>query len=351
MNCQNIVAIDLFCGAGGLTCGLASAGVLVSGGIDIDPLCKYAYETNNRPSRFLAADVSTISGETLKTFWGNAEVRLLAGCAPCQPFSTYSQAREAELDDRYPLLREFARLIRETKPELVTMENVPTILKKPVFLSFIRSLRAQGYKCHYEIAKCELLGTAQKRRRLVLLASRIGEAPRLNYASQCEVSVGDAIRGLPQLKAGEGDVNDPLHRAASLKPINLERIQASRPGGNWKDWPEELQLACHKRDTGAGYTPVYGRMAWNEPSPTITTQCYNYGSGRFGHPDQDRAISMREAALLQGFPRTYNFESKNEMLPIRDIARMIGNAVPVNLGKAIGFALKDSLKERNQNAV
>lgn len=349
-NNQSIVAIDLFCGAGGLTHGLASAGINVAGGIDNDPTCRYAYETNNPAAKFSNADISSVTAEYLHGLWGNAKLRLLAGCAPCQPFSTYNQGIDVENDDRYPLLREFSRLIRETKPDFVTMENVPSLLKKAVFNSFVRSLRAQGYSCHYEIAKCEALGTPQKRRRLVLLASKIGNAPKLDYDTNKIRSVKDALRGLPKLAAGATDAKDSLHRAASLKPINIKRIRASKPGGTWKDWPESIRLDCHKKESGSGYTPVYGRMSWEEPSPTITTQCYNFGSGRFGHPEQDRAISMREAALLQGFPKNYEFERKDALLPIRDLARMIGNAVPVDLGIAIGQAFQKLALKENEYA-
>jgi len=344
MDAKQIVAIDLFCGAGGLTRGLTESGIAVVAGIDTDKKCRYAYEFNNSPAIFIEKDVSLITGEVLNSLWGNTRLRLLAGCAPCQPFSTYSQSKNSEDDSRYPLMSEFARLVRETKPEFVTMENVPAVLKQNIFDSFVRSLRAQGYKCNHQIVKCEEYGVPQRRRRLVLMASRIGDAPKLPEPSVDHKSVRDALHALPPVEAGCISEADPLHRCASLAPINLQRIQASKPGGTWKDWPKEIQLPCHKKKTGSGYTPVYGRLAWEYPSPTITTQCYNFGSGRFGHPDQDRPITMREAALLQGFPELYQFEPKYTMLPIREIARMIGNAVPVGLGKAIGESLLQTLK-------
>ena len=149
-------------------------------------------------------------------------------------------------------------------------------------------------------------------------------------------TVKDCISKLSKLAAGDTDIDDPLHRSPSLSEINLRRIKASKPGGSWKDWPPEILSECHRRSTGKGYTPVYGRMEWDKPSPTLTTQCYNYGSGRFGHPEQDRAISLREAAILQDFPDDYEFEPPGTRYPTTQIARMIGNAVPVGLGRVIG---------------
>lgn len=334
---SKIVAVDLFCGAGGLTRGLAESGIVVAGGIDSDESCQHAYEHNNSGSKFIASDVSQVTGVELETLWGKAKIRLLAGCAPCQPFSTYSQSKPAEEDNRYPLLLEFSRLIKETKPELITMENVPNVLKKPVFCGFVRSLRAQGYKVSYCVVKCEDYGIPQRRRRLVLLASSIGPAPELDLPNQIsENTVRGAIHGLPKLQAGDQCTIDKLHRCASLREINLKRIRKSLPGGTWKDWPDEIRLKCHQKESGSGYTPVYGRLSWDHAAPTITTQCYNYGSGRFGHPAQDRPISLREAALLQSFPHDYEFDPPGRTMPIRDVARLIGNAVPVTLGMQIG---------------
>lgn len=335
---SNILAIDLFCGAGGLTNGLRSAGVNVVAGIDNDEKCQHAYEHNNKPAKFLNRDIKTVSGGELNELWNGSRLRLLAGCAPCQPFSSFRQAQSAEIDERYPLLFEFSRLIRETKPEFITMENVPNVIKKAVFNTFLRSLYAQGYKCNFKVVKCEEYELAQSRRRLVLLASRIGPAPEFPAPGESKKTVKDVLFGIPRVKAGETHAKDKLHRCASLTPINLSRIRASKPGGTWRDWPEEILLACHKRKSGDGYTPVYGRMSWDKPAPTITTQCYNFGSGRFGHPTEDRPITMREAAILQGFPADYEFEPPSKSFTLRDIARMIGNAVPVDLGKMIGHS-------------
>ena len=338
----DIAAIDLFCGAGGLTHGLIQAGVKVKAGVDVLGICRFAYEKNNPGATFLHKDVSCVTARELHRLWGSSRYRLLAGCAPCQPFSTYRQGAVAERDARYPLLHEFERLIVDSKPHFVTMENVPNIVTKDVFKGFLSNLESAGYTYSYSVVSCDRLGVPQRRRRLVLLASRVSGIEPKVLETKSSPTVRSAFKKLPKLKAGSKNARDPLHRCASLSDINIRRIRASRPGGTWKDWPQSLRLKCHQKDSGSKYTPVYGRLSWDQPAPTITTQCYNYGSGRFGHPDEDRPISLREAALLQGFPRKYKFEPKGQPLSVRKIALMIGNAVPVGLGKAVGKAFVDS---------
>ena len=153
------------------------------------------------------------------------------------------------------------------------------------------------------------------------------------------MTVRETIGSLPPIKAGERDPQDELHTASSLSPLNLSRIRVSRPGGTWRDWPEELQASCHRKDTGATYPSVYGRMEWDRPAPTITTQCFGYGNGRFGHPEQDRAISLREAAMLQTFPESYAFAPPGAPIKFNKMGRLIGNAVPVRLGEVIARSL------------
>lgn len=337
---HNITAIDLFCGAGGLTRGLLDAEIKVVAGIDIDGKSRYPYEQNN-DTTFIQKDVHKVTGGEIQTLFGNAELRLLAGCAPCQPFSTYSRStkRQKEHQD-WGLLREFARLVKETKPELVTMENVPSLKSQPVFDEFLAALR--GYHVWVDIVDLSKLGVPQTRKRLVLLASRLGEITLTQEES--EQTVRQAIEHLP----APGDSDDPLHIASRLSATNLERIQASRPGGTWRDWPEHLRASCHRKSTGATYPSVYGRMRWDEPGPTITTQCFAYGSGRFGHPEQDRAITLREAALLQTFPSDYEFIAPGEPVVFSSLGRIIGNAVPVRLGKVIGDSIQKHLLSAHQ---
>ncbi len=152
-------------------------------------------------------------------------------------------------------------------------------------------------------------------------------------------TVEDVVRDLPPLEHGEADPNDPLHRCSALSPLNMRRMKASVPGGTWRDWPPELVAECHRKSTGKTYPGVYARMKWDEPAPTMTTQFFGFGNGRFGHPEQDRAISLREGAIFQGFPEDYEFVPPGEPYHMKTLGRMIGNAVPVTLGEAIGRSL------------
>ncbi|MFA0976933.1 DNA cytosine methyltransferase [Pseudomonas ficuserectae] len=340
-----IDAVDLFCGAGGLTAGMLNAGIAVRAGYDIETQCKYAYHENNRAA-FVSCDVKDVTAEQLLGWYRPERYRLLAGCAPCQPFSTYNQGRDTRTDRKWPLLYHFARLIEETEPHLVTMENVPDVTKHQVYRDFVKSIESKGYKIWDGCVSCVDYGLPQKRRRHVLLASKLGQPISIIPPTHKDthVSVESVIRHLPRIAAGQCDPNDPLHRAASLTPLNFLRITHSRPGGTWRDWPKELVAECHRKESGKTYASVYGRMRADEPSPTMTTLCYGFGNGRFGHPIQNRAISLREAAILQSFPDDYVFmEPKN--ITFKAVGRMIGNAVPVRLGEVIGESLMNHVRE------
>lgn len=333
-----ITGIDLFCGVGGLTHGLVRGGINVAAGVDIDPNCRFPFEANNSAS-FLERDVDDLTADELKKFYKPGDLSLLAGCAPCQPFSSYSRSgRNQEYESQWPLVSAFGRLVRKVKPDLVTMENVPQLLDHAVFEKFVSSLR--GYKTWWSVIECASLGVPQTRKRLVLLASRLGDKGLAITTTDTSVAtVRSAIEGLTPLEAGECDPEDAMHAAPKLSPLNLRRIRASRPGGTWRDWPTELQATCHQRLSGATYPSVYGRMEWDRAGPTVTTQCFGYGNGRFGHPDQDRAITLREAAILQTFPRDYQFAPHGADIKFSRMGRLIGNAVPVRLGEVIAKTL------------
>lgn len=334
-----IGAVDLFCGAGGLTHGLAAAGVHVVVGVDLDGACKHPYEANNPGARFEPRDVSSLKPDEVNGWYGNYQMRLLAGCAPCQPFSSYAQRYETKGTERWGLLNHFARLVEGVRPDFVTMENVSTVTKHEVFHDFVSTLEKRGYHVWYDVVDCADYGLPQRRKRTVLLASLHGSIQLERPTGQASGTVRDAISNLPAISHGGCDDDDPLHTASRLSPLNLRRIKASLPGGSWRDWPQQLVAACHRRDTGLSYPGVYGRMTWDEPSPTLTTQFYGFGSGRFGHPEQDRALSLREGAILQGFPRSYSFIPHGAPVQIKLLGRLIGNAVPVDLGRAIGQSL------------
>lgn len=340
---SNLACVDLFCGAGGLTHGLISAGIPVVAGIDIDNACRFPFEFNNDHAQFISEDVSDVTSEHLRELFGKAETRILAGCAPCQPFSTYSQRYDTKGSSRWGLLYHFARLVESTRPEIVTMENVSTVVQHEVFHDFVSTLNRIGYRVWHDIADCTHYGLPQNRRRVVLLASLHGDIELISPTHAKPKTVRHAIEGLPPIAAGGTSSDDPLHTSSRLSELNLKRIRASRPGGTWRDWPKHLVAKCHRRDTGRTYPSVYGRMSWDEPAPTLTTQFFGYGNGRFGHPEQDRAISLREGAILQGFPDSYQFVPDGDPIHVKTLGRMIGNAVPVVLGEMIGHSINRHL--------
>lgn len=343
---HNAEVVDLFCGVGALSHGLKLAGMKIRAGYDVDSRCKYAFEKNN-DAEFFSRDVGKLTPTEIKSHFSGNLPTVLAGCAPCQPFSSYKQRYEE--DPRWNLVDKFAKLAVEVSPDYVTMENVPALLRYKggrIFEQFCQRLKSSGYELEWSVAKCEEFGVPQKRRRLVVIASKRGALQRLEPTHKQSVSVREAIAGLKIIRAGERDSDDPLHAASSLSEINLRRIKASVPGGTWRDWPEDLRAACHRRASGQTYPGVYARMSWDEPAPTMTTQCYGFGNGRFGHPEQHRAISLREAAILQSFPKNYQFLPPDAYLSFTEVGRWIGNAVPVKLAEAIGKLIINSGGER-----
>lgn len=341
-----IASVDLFCGVGGLTHGLKKAGINVRAGIDLDTSCKYAYEKNNK-AKFIGEDISKITGYDLEKFWKEDEIKVLVGCAPCQPFSSHSnKIKDKESGDKWNLLNEFLRIVEETTPNVISMENVPNLSNKIIFVNFVTKLKELGYNVSYKNVYCPDYGIPQKRRRLVLLASKFGEISLIPPTHKPEdyITVKEAISHLEKIENGEKSKSDKLHFTTKLTDINLKRIKSSIPNGSWEDWSDELKLECHKKQTGKSYKAVYGRMSWNEPSPTITTQFYNYGTGRFGHPEQDRALTVREASILQSFPADYKFFEKEDDIILTKIGTHIGNAVPVELGYVIGRSIIKHLK-------
>lgn len=336
-------AVDLFCGAGGLSYGMQKSGVRVRAGIDVDPSCRHPFEANVG-ARFHVKDAADLTPGFVRSLFDGVGPRVLAGCAPCQPFSCYAHTNRR---GRWMLLDKFGELVDKIKPEIVTMENVPGLLKYRRFSRYTRTLRRAGYICTHGVVKCADYGVPQTRRRLVLLASRLGpiNMPRPTRMPGGYATVKETIGHLGKIAAGGVSRSDPLHRSSGLSGRNLARIKSSVPGGTWGDWRRELLAPCHARETGRTYGAVYGRMRWDALGPTITTEFYGFGSGRFGHPEQDRAISLREGALLQTFPEDYSFVPPRVDVKIAPTARMIGNAVPVSLGAAIGKCIVEHVVE------
>ena len=319
--------------------------------LDHDVAAKASFEANFPDAHFEFADIRKVSVEAVRS---RVEVErsnpvLFSGCAPCQPFTKQNTALpKLKQDERVPLLAYFAQMVERCRPDLVFVENVPGLQKLDAdsqpFGGFLRRLDGAGYEVNYGPITLAKYGIPQRRRRLVLVGSRHGTidlpgethgpgSPNERYAT-----VRDWIAHLPPIRAGEEHREVPNHRAANLSARNLERIEATPEGGGNRDWPEDLRLRCHKGFSG--YSDVYGRMSWDAPASGLTTRCTSYSNGRFGHPDQDRALSIREAACLQTFPDDFILEGS-----MASMARQIGNAVPVRLAKLIGYKFIEHLKD------
>ena len=317
-------------------------GIAVRAGYDIDDGCRYGFETNN-DSRFVLKDMEEVTPEELRYRYSGNAPTVMVGCAPCQPFSAYKKGKR---DDRWSLLNNFAELAIAVEPEFVSMENVSGLLNYKggrVFRDFVTTLEKK-YTCRFAVVDCSEHGIPQRRHRLVLVANKGNTPVFLEPREEAARTVKEAIGHLPELAAGEICRNDPLHRSTRLSDLYVQRIKASKPGGTWRDWPNHLVTACHKTEKGKGYRAVYGKMEWDRPAPTITTQCYGYGNGRFGHPTQNRGLSLREAAILQSFPQNYTFFENGCFPGFKAVGRWNGNAVPVSLAEQIATAIAVKIK-------
>jgi len=315
----------------------------VAAGVDVDSSCRFAFEANNA-AKFVQGDVSKMSSEDIAKLFSKDDIRVLVGCAPCQPFSLYTN-RESP-DDKWKLLRFFADFVDGVQPEIVSIENVPRLTRHRVFKDFVRRLERRGYFVSHFLARGQDYGIPQRRTRLVLFASLYGQVKLIPATHSKSRTVRETIGRLEAIPAGGVCKRDALHRSRGLSEVNLRRIRATPAGGSWMDWDKELRLACHRRKTGETFRSVYGRMSWDEPAPVMTTQFVGLGNGRFGHPDQDRAISLREAALFQTFPKEYQFIDPDlTRVSMQSIARQIGNAVPVRLGRIIARSIRRHLND------
>ena len=332
--------VDLFCGVGGLTCGLEKAGLNVVAGYDLDASCEYTY-THNNGAIFINKNVEDITGKEIRKLLRGYDVKILAGCAPCQPFSRHQKDKKNRKKHKdWKLLYQFGRLVEEVRPHIVSMENVPELADEQVFKDFVKVLENLKYNVTYKVVNAADYGVPQRRKRLLLLASKIKKITFIGPTHQKPVTVRQVIGNLPPVEAGAENDSDNLHITSSLSDVNMQRIQHSIPGGTWRNWPDELILKCHKKISGQTYSSVYGRMRWDDVAPTITTQFTGYGTGRFGHPEQDRALTLREGAMLQTFPPNYSCVPQGEKVILKNVSRHIGNAVPPRLGEVIGLSIK-----------
>jgi DNA (cytosine-5)-methyltransferase 1 len=340
---MEIYAIDFFSGVGGLSLGLSEGGINVVSGIDLDSKLEEPYTKNiinkdgTRPE-FIAKSIYDVSDGDLKKWQNKEGYKLIAGCAPCQPFSTHQKDKKnRNKHAKWGLLFGLLGKIKKYRPDFVVSENVPGLLKESVFTDFLEGMKEAGYYVSYSIENAGDFGVPQRRKRFLLVASLHGKIS-LDAVKVKPKTVRETIGHLPPIENGEIHKSKPLHVASKLSGLNLKRIKASKPGGTWRDWPFELLPDCYKKESGRSYGSVYARMEWDKVSPTLTTQFNRFGTGRFGHPDQDRAISLLEGALIQTFPEKFDFSLRG-IINVTKTALWIGNAVPVLLGKKIGDAI------------
>jgi DNA (cytosine-5)-methyltransferase 1 len=337
------VAVDLFAGCGGLTLGLRQAGFRVIGAVEIDPGAAEAYRANHPRTRLRPVDIRKLSASAWRRELGlrKGELDLLAGCPPCQGFSVLRtrNGRKQNRDKRNDLVREMLRFARAFKPKAIMMENVPGLGQREAFLNLCNGLAELGYRVHWDIKNAAEYGVPQRRKRLILVAGLGFEIPFAS-ASDSLVNVRDAIGFLPRPGKSGDELHDLPGKKRSIKIRQLIR-DIPKNGGGRNDLPQSRQLPCHIRLKG--FNDVYGRMAWGSPAPTITSGCFNPSKGRFLHPRQNRAITMREAALLQSFPRDYRFPVKRGK---QAIALMIGNALPPEFIRRHALEIHRSLMHR-----
>ncbi|MCX5817439.1 MAG: DNA cytosine methyltransferase [Proteobacteria bacterium] len=341
---------DFFSGCGGTSVGFRQAGIQHALAVDSCPDAIRTFQKNFPGVPVINEPIEVIDIQQIEACYSNqTEIKLFCGCAPCQPFTKQktNTKKAVSLDERRGLLNYFADVVHSCLPELIFIENVPGIQNVSLedggpFTAFVDQLNKDKYSVAFDVITAQDYGAAQVRRRLVLMASRLGEItlPELTHGpktSKAYITVRDAIGSFPPVAHGAEHPDKrkyPNHRAAKLSALNLERIEHTGPQGR-RDWPDRLLPRCYaKKENGEryeGHSDCYTRLAWNEPAPGLTTRCISYSNGRFGHPEQDRAITVREAARLQGFPNSFVFTGS-----LNSMARQIGNAVPVPVAKAFG---------------
>ena len=345
-----IKVFDFFSGCGGTSQGFQESGMQIVFAIDNDSYAAKTFMRNFPNAHFVKDDIANFSLDDLQPFikkCGNDPI-LFTGCAPCQPYSQQNKQDNPD-DERRALLDVFNQFVDKYLPHFVFVENVPGLQKvapedNTPFGDFIKMLKRHHYKYQYKIVASQAYGVPQKRRRLVLIASRLGtidfpiETHGRGTLNPKYSTVGEWIYDFPPIEVGQTHPDIPNHQAAQISDINLQRLRATSMGGDRRSWPEHLRLNCHSNGY-TGHTDVYGRMNWDDMSSCLTTKCTSISNGRFGHPKQDRAISAREAASLQTFPIDFIFEGG-----LTTVARQIGNAVPVLLAKRFGENFQEHLR-------
>lgn len=338
---QTLHAVDLFSGCGGLSLGLQQAGFAVAAAVEVDCKAQETYRLNHPNVRLYAQDIRELDpSEVLKAAGLKpGDLDLLAGCPPCQGFSRLrtKNKRTSVRDDRNNLVADFLRFIEVMEPKTVMLENVPALAKDARFMKLRRQLHALGYETVVHVLDAADYAVPQRRKRLIMLASNV-HTPELADKARKRITVREALKGLSK----PNQARDKLHGLGENRSTDVRELIALIPknGGSRGDLPKRYQLDCHKRSDG--FSDVYGRMTWDDVSPTITSGCHNPSKGRFLHPSQNRTITLREAAILQGFPRRYRFNVGHGK---EAIALMIGNALPPPFIAAHAGALRKRLLE------
>jgi len=335
-------AIDLFAGCGGLSLGLQQAGFNVVSAVEIDCVAAETYRRNHPDVNLIEKDLRKVKGPQLLPL-GGGQVHLLAGCPPCQGFSRVRRKNRnrSARDNRNWLIDEYVRIVRSIHPAALFLENVPGIERYHRFKSFLRVIGDLGYKINCECLELSQYAVPQRRRRIVVLAGRgftidMPSPARVQIKRNVEWAIGD----LPSPSKS----SNRFHREVTRHDAKMLRRIAAVPkdGGSRLDWPDDLALKCHVDMERDGFKDVYGRMSWDEPSPTITGGCINASKGRFVHPEENRAITLLEAALLQTFHQRYYFSTKRGRYAV---AEMIGNALPPEFARRVGCSVIRSLKK------
>jgi DNA (cytosine-5)-methyltransferase 1 len=342
-------AVDFFCSGGGMTSGFRKAGVNVIGGIDFDPECEATYTFNNPGSKFILSDIKKLKFSTLEKelkIKKNDNQMIFIGCSPCQYWSNIKTIK-AKSEVSKNLLIDFQKFVEHFKPGYIVIENVPGILNRveeSPLKNFLKFLDKENYKYVQDVINASHYGVPQTRRRFLLIASRVTEKLSLPIADTKTKlpTVRDFIGNKSQFKpipAGHKDTTKFLHSTAGISDNNLKRLMITPHDGGtriaWKD--SDLQIPAYINKDNS-FQDIYGRMFWDKPGPTITTKFYSITNGRFAHPEQNRAISLREGATLQTFDKNYQFISDS----IASTARLIGNAVPPQLSKRIAASIINS---------
>ncbi|MBF0311391.1 MAG: DNA cytosine methyltransferase [Magnetococcales bacterium] len=345
---------DFFCGCGGTTLGFQHAGLKPVFALDNSQDSMATFRLNFPEVRGEQTDITHFPTDGIGEMVANCRKDripiLFSGCAPCQPFTRQKTIRKAT-DERFGLLGQFRRFVDAHLPDYVFVENVPGLMRPhpdSPLSALMATLTEKGYHIASGIIASQDYGVPQQRHRFVLVASRLGDPMTLPApthgpgGSLPYVTVRDVIAEYPPLQAGATCPVIPSHQAPHLSPLNLERLRNTRPGQSRRDWPDHLWLECHRKGHG-GHGDVYGRMRWDEPASGLTTRCISLSNGRFGHPEQDRAISVREAAALQTFPDDFLFSGM-----MTSQARQIGNAVPPRLAKAFGMYILNHYRSHSR---